>query len=384
MPRGKKMNSVADRDLETAEVLGNPKGAIPLKIEVSKSIETVSLEKKNARNPENYMEIFKNSGRIQILPYIDANQDNMGLQKYNLSIFPGTKHTEDLAAIERNGVVRYITGLDEFAPEVMNIRDPELRDSVKYNIRCIVSHCEKLLAANAIDPDDPDFWSKVEILKPNNTAFWGKVQLSVSNEPLVLEPAKDVHDLIKLMAIEAGGFDIVAKSYEDARNRNKAKWYLDKSNVSVTNRTSLIRARNQALAKLEKLYTENPTKLLYVAKILDSNSMSYKPKTPPDVLYEALDKYIKGLGGERSEEKASEMFNKTAEEEMGILKLRAVIKDACFMQIIVPKADGGMYHMASNSRLGRNISDVVLFLNNPINQDLMRQVLGEVEDYWHS
>ena len=44
----------------------------------------------------------------------------MGLENYGLSLFDGVTHQEQLACLEINGIVRYLTGLNEFAPEVKN------------------------------------------------------------------------------------------------------------------------------------------------------------------------------------------------------------------------------------------------------------------------
>ena len=55
---------------------------------------------------------------IAIRPYFDSAKENMGLEKYNMTLFDGVWHHESLACLERNGVARYVTGLNEFAPEV--------------------------------------------------------------------------------------------------------------------------------------------------------------------------------------------------------------------------------------------------------------------------
>ena len=58
---------------------------------------------------------------IAIRPYFDPIVDNMGLQKYGLSLFDGAFHEEQLACLEINGIKRYLTGLNEFAPEVKEL-----------------------------------------------------------------------------------------------------------------------------------------------------------------------------------------------------------------------------------------------------------------------
>jgi len=67
---------------------------------------------------------------------------------------------------------------------------------------------------------------------------------------------------------------------------------------------------------------------------------------------------------------------------METLKLKAVVKDASFYKIISLKADGMLYHSQTSTVLGRNISDVVEMLKNPLNEDVLVKILTEVEKYW--
>jgi FeS assembly protein IscX len=151
---------------------------------------------------------------IAIRPYFDSGVDNMGLQKYGLSLFEGAFHEEQLACLEINGIKRYVTGLNEFAPEVKELPLEEQEAKIK-EIRRVISYLEKALAANVVEPDDKDFWNKITLLRPNNSELWDKIKIRVGNEAVYLEPDKDPYDLIKLYAIEAGGFSMVAKSLEE-------------------------------------------------------------------------------------------------------------------------------------------------------------------------
>ena len=55
---------------------------------------------------------------IAIRPYFNQDKENMGLERYGMSLYEGVFHEESLACLELNGVKRYVTGLNEFAPEV--------------------------------------------------------------------------------------------------------------------------------------------------------------------------------------------------------------------------------------------------------------------------
>lgn len=324
------------------------------------------------------------TGPISIKPLINPESDNMGLQDYNLVVFPGTFQEEQLACLEKNGIKRYITGLNEFAPEVKNIKDAEQREAVIKDIRETVAQLEKELASNIISPDDPDFWTKVKLLKPDNDEFWSKISVRCGNEPLFLNPKNDPFDLIKLKAIEAGAFSIVAKSWEDAQAMAKPpKFYLDKTVDTVASRTQTKKLRNKALSELDKLYNKNINKLMYVCKLVDAHSAQYRKSTPIDIMYENMDTYINGEGIERNALRAAETFLNAAALDMETLKLKALVKDASFYKIMAPRADGMIYHMQTSTMLGRNVSEIVEYLRNPLNEGMLVDILNAVEPMWN-
>jgi hypothetical protein len=378
-------NEVKFNEGETAEVKGSPSLSAPIKPSIPESLILEQPNKAAKKDPKAFVKMFNKAGKIAVKPFVDQNQENMGLEAYGMALFPGVHHEEQLAAIERNGVVRYITGLDEFAPEVQNINDDDQRQAVIFNIRSVVAYLEQMLATNVLKVEDEDFWNKVKLLRPDNFDFWGKISVRCGNEALTLEPGKDPYDLIKFMAIEAGGFDLVAKSFDDANARPVApKFFLDKEVHTVSHRTSYKKLRNKAIGKLDIMSNKNFKKLMYVTKIIDSNSISFKNSTPGDVLYDVCDDYINGLGAEPNKTKAAEYFTETATLDMETLKLKALVKDASFYKIISLKADGMLYHTKSSIMLGRNVSDVVTYFKNPLNEDVLIKVLAEVENYWNA
>jgi Tfp pilus assembly protein PilP len=321
---------------------------------------------------------------IAIRPYFDPTAENMGLEEYGLSLFDGVKHQEQLACIERNGIIYYLTGLNEFSPEIKTL-DPETKEAKIKQIRIAVAELEKELAANVIDDlEAPDFWNKVQLLKPNNEEFWNKITLSCGNEPLFLNP-DDPFDRIKLYAIEAGGFSIVARSYEDARSRPvPPKFYLDKAEETSETRTEYKKLRNKALAELQKLFDKNSTKLFYIAKAVDTSSVQYRKYTPLNTIYDNMDDYISGKGTESNKERAAKSFLEAANLDMETLKIKAIVKDSIFFKYIVNKADGHIHHVSSGSILGRNVSDVIEYLKNPLHEDILNDLSDKAEKIWNS
>lgn len=324
--------------------------------------------------------------KISIRPYFEEGTENMGLEKYGLSLHEGVYHTEQLACLEKNGIKRYVTGLNEFAPEVKLISDKEEREAKILEIRKVVAELEKNLAANIIEPslENTNFWNEVKLLRPDNSEFWDKIELKAGNDIVFLDPAADPYDLIKLYAIEAGGFTLIAKSLKDAKTMAKRpKFYLDRHEETVSTKNALRKLRNKALSLLQELYDTDATKLLYVTKVADPGSPQYKKSTSHDTLYEAMDNFINGLSFEKDKKRAAQQFIDLANQSIGDLKLRAIVKDATYYKEIHPKADGYLYHKDTSSMLGKNIAEIVEYMKNPLNEDITGVIVNAVEAYWN-
>lgn len=325
----------------------------------------------------------KYTSTIAIRPYVDASKSNMGLEKYELALFDGIFHEEQLACLEVNGIKRYLTGLNEFAPEVKKLPAEE-REAVVLQIRKTVSQLEAELAANFVEPDDKEFWNKIKLLRPDNDEFWSRITLRMSNDPVFLNP-QDPHDLIKLRAIEAGGFSLVAKTLDVARKSpTPYKFYLDKFEETASIKTEVKKLRNKALAELEKLANKNVNKLLYVCKVVDPNSPQYKKTTPTDVMYDNMDKYINGETVDTDKRKTAQRFLDISNLDMETLKIRAIIKDSAYYKLIVTRGDGYIYHTESNTMLGKNPTEIAEYLKNPLHEDILVNLTKGVEKYWNN
>ena len=327
---------------------------------------------------------LKRNSQVTIRPYSAFADSNMGLEKYNMVVFEGVVHEEPITCLENNGIKRYVTGLNEFAPEIKALPEEERVAAVK-EIRTIVAQLEKEIMLNVIDPKDEDFWSKVKLLRPDNSLFWDTIVMRFGNEPVYLDPIVDPNDLIKLRAIEAGGFSLVAKSLDEARkNGSTYKFYLDKYEETIAINTEVKKLRNKALAELQKLYDKNANKLFLMCKVIDANSTQYRKSTPNDVMYDNMDKYINGELVDKDKKKTASYFMEIATLDMETLKLRAIVKDANFYKLIATRGDGNIYHMKSGAVLGKNPSDVVLYLKNPLNEEILMDVAKNVEQFWNS
>jgi hypothetical protein len=283
-----------------------------------------------------------------------------------------------------NGVKRYITGLNEFDPKVKMLPPKEKKAKIA-EIRKEVSELEAELAANVVDVEDKDFWNKLTVMKPDNSKFWDKITLRCGNDPVFLDGEVDPYDRIKLHAIRAGGFSIVAKSLKDAKaSNNNPKFYLDTVEETLTTRTELTKLRNKALTALQNLYETNVTKLIYVAKVVDSDSVQYTKSTPNDIMYENMDEYINGRGAENNKKRAAKQFLDVAGLDMEELKIRALIKDGLYYRFLTTKAGGWIEPIDSGIRLGKRPSEVLEFLKDPNNEESLLSLMDKIDPYWNS
>ena len=323
------------------------------------------------------------SNRVSIRPYFEM-VSNMGLERHNQVLFDGASHTYEMAAVEEGNSIRYLTGIDPFAPEVEMESDPDKKEARIEEIKRTAINAEAKLASNVIKMDDPEWWNKVKKIKPNNVDFWSSkdMTLVLNNDVFYLDLTK-VIDLLRYNSIKAGGFPEIAKSLTDARNRVRApKFYLDELEETASIETEVLKLRDDAGALLRGLNNKNRNKFVYVAKVIDANSAQYKMSTPLDVLYLNMSNYLDGKTVEQNKIKAAKHFIEVAEMDMETLKLRALVKDATFYKYISLKGDGMIYDMASNSALGKNPTAVVEFLKNPLNEEILKSLLNKIEQYW--
>ena len=346
-------------------------------IDTPKATQQIDI-KKDFTLIEKYQE-GKNQN-IAIRVYFDQQNENMGLEYYSMSLFEGVVHEEELTCLEINGIKRYVTGLNEFAPEVKKLPTAARNAKIK-EIRKAVATLEADLAANILDPEDPEFWNKVKLLRHDNHEFWKKISIRVGNDPLYLDPSTDPYDLIKLYAIEANGFSIIAPSLRAAKQQGSYKFYLDKLEDTVSSRTEISKIRNKALSALSTMYDSNASKLFYVAKVVDADSVQYNRSVANDVIYENMDNYIHGHGTDSNKRRSAQSFLDASRMEMQDLKIKSAIKDAVFYNFIKFGADGTYFYQSG--RVGKTTEDMLQYFKNPINEEQLVKLLADVEYYWN-
>jgi hypothetical protein len=97
-----------------------------------------------------------------------------------------------------------------------------------------------------------------------------------------------------------------------------------------------------------------------------------------------MDRYISGDGAESNKERAAKTFIDAVNMDMETLKIKSIVRDSSFFKYIISKPDGYIYHGKSNSLLGRNVADVLEHLKNPLNEDILKELILSCEKYWNT
>jgi TPR repeat protein len=95
-----------------------------------------------------------------------------------------------------------------------------------------------------------------------------------------------------------------------------------------------------------------------------------------------MDLYINGEGCETNKKRAAQSFIDAAKDNMENIKIRALIKDAMFYRYIASKGNGWIETLDGGIKLGKKPSEVLEFLKNPENEEVMMNLMNKVEQYW--
>jgi hypothetical protein len=326
---------------------------------------------------------------VVIRCYVNPNVENMGLEQYGISIFDGAIQVEPLGFIEKNGVRRYLTGLNEDAPEVLALQETE-RQAVRKDIRETAAKVYKMLTGgDEIDPSfkNKEFWKQCSLLAPTNDAFWGKDIAYPEGFTLALDSSGKFLDLENPMdilverAIRAGGYRcLVSPSLEEALSLPiPPKFYLDRLEKTAMTNTEVRKLTNKAKAELDNLRDINVDKLLLVARCFDPDCTQYKASTPADIVYYNLDRGIDGELWEKNKRQAAQVFLDLTRLNLEDLTIRSIINIAKVYRFIDQKNDGYVYFMQDGNVLGRNLEEAFVFLKNPIHQDILNRLQEKVD-----
>ena len=263
----------------------------------------------------------------------------------------GVRITEELTSIDFFGVKRYKTGLD---PEVVK-HDPNLDEKAKEmklaEIDEAVKRLEKYVGVGNLDA--------------TNEKFWKEVKLHVDRKTINLDLTQFRNEIL-FRCIKAGGFSTVATSLEEAQASGK-KFYLIEPVEFVENRVSTRKMFNEAIAELTKMdRSKSFDDIFYLAKFLIAAERGYTKKTPKSLMYEDLDKYIKGeIDTTRTKTDCARMFLEATKHPKDYLVVYDIVKDGIYYGMIYTNAAGELKNNETGGIYGNSVESAVKHLLNP-------------------
>jgi hypothetical protein len=101
----------------------------------------------------------------------------------------------------------------------------------------------------------------------------------------------------------------------------------------------------------------------------------------PEALQQEVSKVTELV--DKNKKQTPQKFLDAANLDMETLKIKAIAKESNYHRYIATKADGFIYHMASTTMMGRNLTDVVEYLRNPLNEEILVDLTKKVEKHWN-
>lgn len=342
--------------------------------------------------------------KFSIKPLVRKDRPNTGLFEYNMVMHETVKHTDQVYCKADGRVKVYKTGLDETVSDVQTLPDEEKAAKIA-SIRRLVARAERELESNynVTDPETKDietvkdFWKDVTVFKSvvpdifdnkgqRVNTYWDELQIELTNEGLILDE-NSVKDMIIMNIIEAGGFGMIANSYEQAMTANmEYKFYLDKRADTSAIEVIDLKIQDKAAAKLFNMSEKDTEKLFYITKLTSTDSLFFKTgknATPNDVLYKECRRYIDGeTAAERVKTVACEEFVKMADLKLEKLIAKAVLRDLKLMREVIYR-DTDIYHPKSGSILGKNDAEAIEHITSPGNIKLYETMLAQAKKEWN-
>jgi hypothetical protein len=99
-------------------------------------------------------------------------------------------------------------------------------------------------------------------------------------------------------------------------------------------------------------------------------------------MYDDCDKYINGETVDKNKKLTAEKFIEYCKQPLAQLRVQAIVKDSTEMQLLTYKTDGQLYYNATGTPMGKSVNDVVKFLENPLNNDVLSSITDTVEEEW--
>ena len=311
---------------------------------------------------------------LRIKPFVNGSSKVLGLDKYNEVLFPGTKQRYAISAIEVDGKMRYITGLDE---ESLTIRrlPSDLRAKEIERIRREVASLYKMETLLDVDINDPRFWDICSKYLPTNVEYWSSIYIELDNNGLLLN-LDNPRDRILYNVIKGGGFYEIAPSIRACSlDPNRYRFYLE-TNDDIVSKVESKKIIAEGIKILTQLFESNDEaslrKMRYISKILTDNTYNIKTVgNERDYCFDILYDYIS-----KNNVRNSEQFIRLSNSDIRFLAVYALLKGCDMSGFLSVNSDTKkLYFRDINVVLEDNIEDSVKKLLHPANIDSLKMIV---------
>lgn len=305
---------------------------------------------------------------IEYLPSEEELDKSRPLQ-VGQGIIDRPRITEDLTSIDFFGVKRYMTGLDPEVVKYDTTLDEQSKEEKIAQIEADVKRLERIVGTGMLDATNEKFWDKV------------KLHLEKKTTNLDLTNARTE---ILFHCIKAGGFYTVAPTLEEAMESGR-KFYLIEPVEFVENRVSPRKLFNDAIFELQKMERSKAfDDLFYIAKYIMPVERSYTKKTPKSLMYEDLDKFIKGeVLRSRSKSEAPIQFLDALKVSKEVMVVTNIVRDGMYYNMLYTNQAGEIKNNETGGVYGTTVESAVKHLLNPAYEHEIDNIKDRVLQKWN-
>lgn len=254
-------------------------------------------------------------------------KDEIGLYNYGFVTFPGGSYAPGVYLDKTTG--KYLTGLDEFASDILTIRDAEKRKAKQEEIKQRREQLEsKFGQPGLLSANNSEFWDR--FLIPINVGLDGTITIDGATE---FDPTNNPRHELMLIVAKANKLFAFGKEEASSPEHRNDKFFLttedeedkvNKSNVKTE------RARNVELSKLFDGDTKNYNRAWEIAYFLglkpkkntSESSLELLLDTATKVDSKLRDKFLEACEMDNEDLTVSNTFKKAV--ALNIVKVQTV------------------------------------------------------------
>jgi hypothetical protein len=286
---------------------------------------------------------------IEVKQAPDQSAQSIGLDKYNRSKFP---KVFEIMQPGRTPDGRWVTGLDDKAISLNQIKDPVLQAQRREEIRELREELERL--TNLDLSATSKYWE----------SYFVKI---VDKLALNFDLANDRIKYYVLLANEYAAPELEARNNPDLVN---TKFYVHRTETEEGSKAIKSKERDKAIANLYNM-SENQDKLTLIGKYVLGTKV--KNGMSSNSIYNILRDHLANDKDGTIVRKFNDATSKTIEE----LQYKLVIDDAVAKHVIRIREG---YYQRGNATYGKSMKEVVKYLSSPENANEFASIKEELEE----